>query len=77
MATVKREKEVDGVELVVPQVKPVVLVRAPKEKVYSFEQWAKLRNKPDRHLRGMRAFLGVEAGYKYTLDAWDAKMKAY
>lgn len=65
------------VEPVPVQVKPVVLVRAPAHKVYSFEQWAKLRGKAARHLGGMRAFLGVESGYKFTLEAWDAKMKSY
>ena len=60
-----------------PAKKPVVLVRAPANKTYGFEQWAKLRGKPDRHLRGMKAFLGVEAGYRFTLEMWDAKMKAY
>jgi hypothetical protein len=76
MATAKKDKDMESEA--VPQVKrPVVLVRAPRDKVYSFEQWAKLRNKPDRHLNGMRAFLGTEAGNKYTLDAWDAKMMAY
>lgn len=56
---------------------PVVLVKAPRTKVYGFEQWASLRGKPERHLGGMRAYLGDEAGHKFTLELWDEKMKAY
>ncbi len=55
----------------------VAVVRPPRTKVYGIEQWAQLRNKPVRHLAGMRAFLGNEAGNKYALDVWDAKMAAY
>ncbi len=58
-------------------VTPVVMVRPPRTKVYGLEQWAQLRNKPVRHLGGLRAFLGSEAGNKYTLEVWDAKMAAY
>ena len=76
-----RVEEVEVVEEAVqspaPQAPPVVLVRAPAAKMYSFEQWAKLRGKPNRHLGGMGAFLGVEAQYRFTLEAWDAKMKSY
>lgn len=56
---------------------PVVMVSPPKNKVYSLEQWAQLRKKPARHLSGMRAFLGSEAGNKFSLEIWDAKMMAY
>lgn len=58
-------------------VKPLVLVAASRTKTYGFEQWAGLRNKPERHWGGMRAYLGADAGNKFTLDVWDAKMLAY
>lgn len=50
---------------------------ATREKVFSFEQWAKLRNRPIRHLGGMRAFLGEKAKNKYSLVKWDDLFKAY
>lgn len=61
----------------VNNVVPKILVRAPRNKVYSFEQWAKLRGKPERHMRGMRAFLGTNVGNKYPLEKWDELFKAY
>lgn len=75
----KEEVEVLDVPVaveVVP-VTPVVKVSPPRDKVYSIEQWAQLRGKQPRHLGGIRAFLKLEAGNKYTLAAWDAKMAAY
>lgn len=71
------KKTEESVEIVNPPVTPVVMVRPPRNKVYSIEQWAQLRNKPVRHLAGIRAFLGVEANNKHTLEVWDAKMAAY
>lgn len=56
---------------------PKILVRAPQAKSYSFEQWAKLRNLPSQHLRGMRAWLGINAGFKHPLEKWDELFKAY
>jgi len=56
---------------------PKILVRPPQVKTYSFEQWAKLRNKPARHLGGMKAFLKDKSGFKYPLVQWDEIFKAY
>lgn len=56
---------------------PKVMVRAIKEKRYSFEQWAKLRKKPERHLKGLRAFIGTRAASKFSLEKWDEIFKAY
>lgn len=75
-------KKTDEIEMVavfqeVPTVVPVVLVQPPRNKVYTIEQWAQLRNKPARHLGGIKAFLGNEAGNKHTLEVWDAKLAAY
>jgi hypothetical protein len=56
---------------------PKITVKAPRLKVYAFEQWAKLRGKPERHLRGMKAFLGTNVGNKYPLEKWDELFKAY
>ena len=74
----KKDKP-DEVEVAVEEVTPVtkVFIRAPRTKVYSFEQWAKINNKHDRHLGGMRAFLGNQVGFKYPLEKWDEIMKAY
>ena len=68
-----------GVAVAVPTVNviPKITVRAPRLKVYSFEQWAKLRGKPERHMRGMKAFLGANVGNKYPLEKWDELFKAY
>ena len=68
---------VEKVAAPVNTVVPKILVRAPRNKVYSFEQWAKLRGKPERHMRGMRAFLGTNVGNKYPLEKWDELFKAY
>lgn len=54
-----------------------IFVSAPRMKVYSFAQWAQLRNKQERHLGGLRAFLGALVVNKYPLDKWDEMMKAY
>lgn len=56
---------------------PKILVRPPQAKTYTFEQWAKLRNKPARHLGGMKAFLKEKSGFRYSLDKWDEIFKAY
>lgn len=56
---------------------PKILVRPPQAKTYTFEQWAKLRNKPARHLGGMKAFLKEKSGFRYPLDQWDEIFKAY
>lgn len=68
---------VEAVQPVAPIVPVVVMVRPPRDKVYGIEQWAQLRNKPVRHLAGIKAFLGLEAGNKHTLEMWDAKMASY
>lgn len=74
----KTEDVVEWTDVAEPVVaKPKVLVFPPRNKVYSIEQWAQLRNKPARHLGGLKAFLGSEAGNKYTLQVWDDKLKAY
>lgn len=56
---------------------PKVMVRAPQVKAYSFDQWAKLRMVPSRHLGGMRSWLGDSANFKHPLDKWDELFKAY
>jgi|688.fasta_scaffold01119_52 hypothetical protein len=56
---------------------PQIMVRAPQIKTYAFEQWAKLKNLPARHLSGMRAWLGAEANFKHPLDKWDELFKSY
>ncbi|NJL53728.1 hypothetical protein HC928_00385 [bacterium] len=73
--SVSEETEVEVVEEV--KASPKILVRAPKEKVYSFEQWAKIRNIPDRHFGGMRAFLGTQVSFKFSLDKWDEIFGSY
>lgn len=77
-----REVEEVSVEVVAPVAEtPVattqIFVRAPRTKVYSFEQWAQLKNKHDRHMRGMKAFLGTLVVNKYPLETWDEMMKSY
>lgn len=76
---VRESVEVEAFEVpqAVPVAAPKVMVLAPRHKIYTIEQWAQLRNKPARHLGGIKAFLGSEAGNKYPLDMWDAKMSAY
>ena len=74
----KKDDKVETVEPSVVQPRATkVMIRAPQVKVYSFEQWAKLRNLPSRHLGGMRAWLGPNACFKHTLDKWDEFFKAY
>lgn len=75
-ASVESEAEV-AVAVPTVNVIPKITVRAPRLKVYSFEQWAKLRGKPERHMRGMKAFLGANVGNKYPLEKWDELFKAY
>lgn len=74
-------KNKDEVEIDVMESTPVpvtqIFVRAPREKVYSFEQWARLRSKLDHHLGGLKAFLGELAGNRYPLEKWDEIMKSY
>lgn len=78
MAKKDKTDEVDvTVEEVTPQPITKVFVRPPRTKVYTFEQWAKIKNKHDRHMGGMRAFLGDLAANKYPLEKWDEMMKAY
>lgn len=55
----------------------VSVARPSIPKSFSFEQWAKLRNVPLRHLKGMRAFLKEQAHFKHTLEKWDEIFKAY
>lgn len=73
----KPKDKVEEEVVVKDPVLPVVMVSPPRNKVYSLEQWAQLRKKPARHLSGMRAFLGNDAGNKFSLEIWDAKMMAY
>jgi len=72
-----KNKDEVSVEVEVPVATTKIFVRAPRTKVYSFEQWAQLKNKQPRHLGGMRAFLGALVGNKYPLEKWDEMMKAY
>jgi len=72
----KMEETTEAVVTETPRA-PKILVRAPQVKSYSFEQWAKLRNLPTRHLGGMRAWLGTNSGFKHPLDKWDELFKAY
>lgn len=73
----KDKKEQVADEVVVEQSRPLVFVRPSKERRVSFEQWAKLRGKPARHLGGMKAFLGNRANSKFSVDKWDEIFKAY
>lgn len=78
MAKNEKMYEDDAVEAKAPTpVTPKITVQTSKAKVFSFEQWAKLRGKPERHMRGMKAFLGVRAGYKYPLEQWDEIFGSY
>lgn len=70
------EENDDNVIEVVEDVPPPVLI-VPQVKTFSFEQWAMVRNRQKRHLRGMRAYLGNLAANKYPLEQWDDMMKAY
>jgi len=74
MAKYDKVEEV-AVEQSLPQ--PKITVQTPKVKAFSFEQWVQLRNKPERHMRGMRAFLGIRSGYKYPLQQWDEIFSSY
>lgn len=66
------------VDLVEEKPQPKVFVRPPKERRISFDQWAKIRQKPARHLGGMRAFLGPSrVNSKFTVEKWDEIFKAY
>lgn len=57
---------------------PVVSVISPAPtKVYTLEQWAQMRKKPERHMAGIRAFLKTDAKKKFSLSDWDAKLKSY
>lgn len=90
-SSVEGDFELEDVAVVTPSAdvekkKPVTVIAprlqaaaaAPKkEKTFSFEQWAKLRNRPNRHLGGLRAFLGDKAKNKYSLAIWDELLKAY
>lgn len=70
-------KAEDKNDVKVTPVAPVVAVKPKKEKSYSFEQWAQLRKKMPRHMRGMRAFLGDKSSFKYSLEKWDEIFKTY
>ena len=63
-----------AVTVIAPSLRAAAPVR---EKTVSFEQWAKLRNKPQRHFGGLRAFLGEKAKNRYSLATWDDLFKAY
>jgi hypothetical protein len=54
-----------------------VMVRPPAGKVYGFAHWAKMRGKQERHLGGLKAYLGAKSGNKYSLEQWDELVKAY
>lgn len=73
MAKNPEEKEVVKEQVVITQIsiKPTI------EKVYSFEQWAQIRGKLNRHLNGMRAWLKEKASCKFTLKMWDELMSSY
>lgn len=75
MAKKTEEFEVSESAVIAPRVKTLISINTSK--VYSFEQWARIRNRPERHLQGIRAFLGAEAGSKFSLENWDSKIQNY
>lgn len=77
MTNKSKEKVSDEVEAAAA-VAPVVSVVPPAPtKVYTLEQWAQMRKKPERHMAGIRAFLKADAKKKFSLSDWDAKLKSY
>lgn len=70
-----KKQEDTEIEIFTPVTKTLISVNTSK--VYSFEQWARIRNKPDRHLNGLRAHLGTEASSKFSLELWDSKFQNY
>lgn len=73
----KNKEEVSVEVEATPVATTKIFVRAPRTKVFSFEQWAQLKNKQERHMRGMKAFLGPLVVNKYPLEKWDEMMKSY
>ena len=82
MAKRDREAEVEFEVLEPVEAAPVaevthVFTQVPRDKTYPFALWAKMRSKPEKHLRGMKAFLGNKASNRYSMETWDDLLKAY
>jgi hypothetical protein len=52
-------------------------VLVPPAKAYAFEVWAKHRGKKKEELRGLKAFLGTKASYRFPLEKWDELTSSY
>ena len=71
------EAEAQSVPEIDTTVSTKVFIQVPQTKVYTFAQWAKLNNRLDHHMGGMRAFLGASVNNKYPISKWDELMQAY